>query len=81
MATTKSLMIIVEKNADGKVSNVGRKFFLEQITTLTPEAMAAGLTATLRELESQIDAFIPVPPEAANEKPQPQAKKATVAKA
>lgn len=60
MATTKSLMIIIEKNADGKISNVGRKFSLEQINTLAPEAMAAGFGATIRELEAQIDAFIPV---------------------
>lgn len=76
MAVQKSLMIIIEKNADGKVSNVGRKFFLEQISTLTPEAMAAGFGATIRELEAQIDAFVPIAPEPAkDEKAQPPAKK------
>lgn len=60
MPTTKSLLIIIEKNADGNVSNVGRKFSLEQISSLQPEAMAAGFGATIRELEAQIDAFVPV---------------------
>lgn len=54
-------MIIVEKNSEGKISNVGRKFALEQINSLTTEAMAAGFGATIRELEAQIDAFVPVP--------------------
>jgi hypothetical protein len=85
MATQKSLMIIVEKNTDGKVSNVGRKFFLEQINGLSPEAMAAGFGATIRELEAQIDAFIPAAPEPANETKtqpaQPAPKKAALAKA
>lgn len=55
-------MIIIEKNTDGNVSNVGRKFALEQINSLAPEAMAAGFGATIRELEAQIDAFVPQPP-------------------
>lgn len=67
MAIEKNLMIIIEKNEDGKVSNVGRKFVLTQISQLTPEAMAAGFGATIRELEAQIDAFVPAPP--AEEKP------------
>jgi hypothetical protein len=57
-------MIIIEKNTDGNVSNVGRKFALDQINTLAPEAMAAGFGATIRELEAQIDAFVPQPPPA-----------------
>lgn len=66
MAIEKNLMIIIEKNDNGNVSNVGRKFVLTQISQLTPEAMAAGFGATIRELEAQIDAFVPV---AAEEKP------------
>lgn len=62
--TTKSLMIIIEKNTDGNVSNVGRKFLLDQINSLSTEAMAAGFAATIRELEAQIDAFIPASPAA-----------------
>ena len=85
MATTKSLMIIIEKNTDGKVSNVGRKFLLEQINSLAPEAMAAGFGATIRELEAQIDAFLPQPAdEKANPKTEPAKpapKKAAVAAA
>lgn len=83
MATTKSLMVIIEKNTDGKISNVGRKFSLEQITQLSPEAMASGFNATVRELEAQIDAFIPVPPPADEEKTpaKPTAKKSAVAAA